>query len=39
VLDRFARVVEALLPPLRPNLYLQLALGAKDKNIVIAPHW
>jgi 2-polyprenyl-3-methyl-5-hydroxy-6-metoxy-1,4-benzoquinol methylase len=31
--------IEQLLPPLRPDLYLEIELGAKQKGIVIEPHW
>ncbi len=36
---RLARQLEALLPPLRPGLYLEIELGAKHHGITIEPGW
>jgi 2-polyprenyl-6-hydroxyphenyl methylase/3-demethylubiquinone-9 3-methyltransferase len=31
--------VERVLPPLRPDLYLEIELTRKEKGIALAPHW
>lgn len=33
------RGLERAIPPLRPDLYLEVELTRKDKGIVIEPHW
>jgi 2-polyprenyl-3-methyl-5-hydroxy-6-metoxy-1,4-benzoquinol methylase len=38
-IDATARVIEHLVPTLRPNLYLQMQLASKDAGIVIEPRW
>ncbi len=39
LIDGCARFVEKILPPLRPNIYMQLELRNKDNKIVVTPHW
>ena len=34
-----ARWIERMMPPLRPDLYLEVELTRKDKGIVLEPHW
>jgi 2-polyprenyl-6-hydroxyphenyl methylase/3-demethylubiquinone-9 3-methyltransferase len=36
---RLVRWLERLVPPLRPDIYLEVELVRKDKGIVIEPHW
>ena len=36
---RFALCLERALPPLRPDLYLEVELARKEKGIVVEPHW
>ena len=31
--------LEHVVPPLRPDLYLEIELTRKDKGIVVEPHW
>jgi len=36
---RFALWLERCIPPLRPDLYLEVELARKEKGIVVEPHW
>jgi 2-polyprenyl-6-hydroxyphenyl methylase/3-demethylubiquinone-9 3-methyltransferase len=36
---RLVQLLERALPPLRPDLYLEVELDRKDKGIVVEPHW
>jgi len=31
--------IERMLPPLRPDMYLEVELSRKDRGIVMQPHW
>ena len=33
------RAIERMLPPLRPDMYLEVVLSRKDRGIVMQPHW
>jgi 2-polyprenyl-6-hydroxyphenyl methylase/3-demethylubiquinone-9 3-methyltransferase len=33
------RAIERMLPPLRPDMYLEVVLSRKDQGIVMQPHW
>src|SRR5262249_18539862 len=35
----FVLAIERLLPPLRPDLYLEVDLARKTCGIVVEPHW
>lgn len=39
VIDWFLRGIETLLPPLRPNLYLEINLTRKEHGITVQPRW
>jgi 2-polyprenyl-6-hydroxyphenyl methylase/3-demethylubiquinone-9 3-methyltransferase len=36
---RIARILEGLVPFLRPNLHVEIQLKEKSKGIVVEPHW
>ena len=39
LLDRCARWIERTIPALRPNLYLEISVPAKNEGVSIQPHW